>query len=353
MVRNANALSIQGQNLVLSRDVNQREILFASFKPAGLRIQAASKTGEWRVMEGEGKIVARFHARDLWLSGENLKVRRKRLPEQIRLVLTDRGIDGIAELDLETYLAGVLPSEMSLSWPLEALKAQAIAARSYLVSSLTPELHFDVEDSVRDQVFKVYPDREFDREEIRNRDQALAQTEGLVLISPKGTVVRAFYHAHCGGKTTRASDVWPGTESMGTARDPFCERKGSWKASLTREELSSGTGFSHIKQVEVAKRDFSGRVSQVNFVLENGVESLSSQTMRLNLGFDLVRSADFEVEQGSKQIVFRGLGFGHGVGMCQHGSRILAIRGKSAESILKHYFPRARIAHLSQIKTLL
>ena len=250
------------------------------------------------------------------------------------------------EMDLETYLLGVLAGEMKNDWPLEALKAQAILARTFV-------LKFCTEKESKYQGADISTDIEeaqaYDATGVNERvEQAVTETRGMVL-SNHGELPYAWFHAHSGGATERAVEGLnyekeePGytkiTQGRESAQAPEDTRE--WKAPFTEQEMIKALkqiGVKDIKQissVEVGKKGESGRAVTLRV---NG-ENVSAPELRLALDSTRLRSTlitDIDVQDG--KVIFSGKGYGHGVGMPQWGAYGMAEEGKTAEEIVRYYF---------------
>lgn len=256
-------------------------------------------------------------------------------PIRVRL---DRKTNTIATLDLETYLRGVLPAEMPASWPLEALKAQAVAARTFALfrQGQSRSKDFDVEADVMDQMFLT------DAETTKQAEQAIDETRGLVLQTPQGKFVAAYFHSDCGGHTEDARNVWGAGESTGTTGCPFSP-KSNWKLRLTLKQLAAKLRLP-LKAVELGARNESGRVSRVVLALADGSgRTIAANDFRHALGYGELKSTAFSISREGETYTFAGRGFGHGVGLCQWGARQMAKQGHSFKEILAHYYPKARL----------
>ncbi|HAF95358.1 MAG: hypothetical protein A2021_00920 [Elusimicrobia bacterium GWF2_52_66] len=252
----------------------------------------------------------------------------------------------IEYLPLEDYLYGVLPSEMSAGWPLEALKAQAVASRSYAVKNLAPGKDYDVTDGIDTQVYNG-------TKGINSRIlEAVNATRGEVL-KYKGKIVTAFFHACCGGHTGSARAAW-GEEvgkPLSGVSDPFCSGSfhHKWHLGISVADMLSfiqakGSTALKIKGIRLYKKDRSGRVITVLFVTDQGKLQVKVTDIRKRFG-----NSDFKslyltsvVREGG-YFEFSGRGWGHGVGMCQEGAKEMAKRGMSYKKILRHYYPGASI----------
>jgi stage II sporulation protein D len=314
------------------------------------RITIQSKTSNsWVVLKGEQRweILAPY----LKVTGQNLSTKGKALPPTFTLFSRGGRIDVIAEFEMERYLLGVLPSEMPAHWSIEALKAQAVASRSYAYSKMKEQTrsHFDVEANVNDQVFKWMNESIKHKESVK---EALLTTRGVVLQNNKGSFLRSFYHSHCGGQTEFANAVWEGARGGIVSKDRSCSIERPWVYTLTTQSLAKKLGIqSGIENIKVIARSGSGRVNAIEFTLSDQKKAvISAQKVRQTLGFMKLRSALFDVKRKNEEVQFVGRGFGHGVGMCQLGAKVYAEKGWGFEKILKHYYPGSRLENVLQIK---
>jgi stage II sporulation protein D len=245
----------------------------------------------------------------------------------------------LREIPLERYVAGVLEKEVHGGWPLEALKAQAVAARTYaLYRKLKPrDTRFDVMADTTDQVF------ESDEGHSKLIVRAVLETEGETLQSG-GKIFQAFFHSCCGGKSESANEVWAGAYPEPVTAihdDPYCARcpPARWEHRIDRGEFAS---------VEVSERDASGRAKTVLVSPRSDKpRTLPAIAFRQLLGNTNLKSTLFDVVEGGDQIVFEGRGAGHGVGLCQWGAKGMAEQGNSYREILDFYYPGAEIVPLS------
>jgi len=308
------------------------------------------------------------------MTGHKLLVNGTRASNRILLQKNGRALDVISILNLEQYVLGVLISEMPYSWPLEALKAQAIAIRSYAlaVKKEKENQRYHLESSVLDQLYRGIHEEDLKNPKYKKALRAVFETRELRLWSnrqamPKtaaSQIAKSFYHSDCGGSTIRPEAVWglrPARAAQIVALDPSCakRKKSSWENRISDKELNqllahtSQLASKTAGKVSLEKTDemnlgiraekshlLDGRVSQV--VLKMGSQILSQITgdsFRQILGFDRIKSTRFEVRQQGGSILVQGRGYGHGAGLCQWGSRDWALQGWDYQAILRHYYP--------------
>lgn len=241
-------------------------------------------------------------------------------------------------LALEDYLVGVLGSEMPKSFPEEALKAQAVAARTYALNKKLEQYSqpFHLGSSVISQVYKG-----LDVEDPRTRD-AVEATRGLVLtwqLQP----IEAYFHASCGGRTENGFDALGRDLPYLQAVDCPCGRlpTSHWTLDLKPGDLKS-LGGAKASALHVQGRSPTGRARRV----EVGARSIDAVTFRERIGYMKLKSLQFEIEKSGGGWKVQGHGFGHGAGMCQWGARVYAEKGWGFEKILQHYYPGTELQTL-------
>ncbi|OQW47417.1 MAG: hypothetical protein A4S09_15325 [Proteobacteria bacterium SG_bin7] len=325
-----------------------------------LTIENQGRNYTWSLEQISGKIIyLEDFSRPLSFSGKNLIYNNLKLPQKVTVVpiLQSSGKFSrfivLGVLKLESYLTGVLPGEMPLSWPLEALKAQLVTARTYTLKQIENRRNeiYDVDSTVRDQLF-IY-DAPMTDEKKKNLNLALEATRGLVLSNTKGDVVLANYHADCGGQTELAKNVWNYGVTGVAVSDYTCAFRpsGQWTFRISTQRLLNkirsevtAPSSSKLASIELMSSTVSGRVNVLGFVFADGSRSeIMATRLRELLGYSLLKSTRFEAFLLGDQITFTGRGFGHGVGLCQWGARDLAKSGKSFREILAHYFPSLKI----------
>lgn len=259
----------------------------------------------------------------------------------------------VGHMNIEDYLKGVLPHEMPSSWPLEALKAQAVASRSYALwkAKHQESANYDLRTSILDQMFRM--DRAHESLSLPPKVQeALKATHGVALIDVKENVLKAYFHSDCGGATDGARNVWGTDSRQGSIRDVACARRSSeWQSSWSRDRLQQRLnlelvlpGDAQLKDVLVRTQLKSERAEWVDLLFTNGIlKRVRGEDIRRMLGYDKIKSTLFAIEKTGASFNFKGRGFGHGVGLCQHGARAMAQAGEDYKTILHHYYPSATL----------
>ena len=269
---------------------------------------------------------------------------------ELHLLSDTQSCDLVNSIPLEAYITTLLAKEMHGSWPVEALKAQAVAARTYAFERLKRSNAgklYDLESSEKDQVSGTF----FDATE--NTLKASKETEGEILVGPSGKVAPAFFHSKCGGKTLRPDQVWGGVEEgYRSVNCTFCQKTGmkDWNGKIHNKKL--------VNMIDsVLKRYYSDNVVDTNIKLMP--DSLHNSELRLyagdrlhiikksylrNLaGREVLPSNNFIMSVKNNDFHVEGQGYGHGVGLCQLGALELAKRGYDYRQILSFYFPRHKI----------
>jgi stage II sporulation protein D len=278
--------------------------------------------------------------------------------------------DKVVEMKLEDYVVGVVAAEMPALFEEEALKAQAVAARTYVFAKLRAkggagcskhegadvctEVHCQAWISKEDR-FKAWGAEQ--SEELWEKiNKVVSETKGLVL-TYEGEVARSIqYHAVSGGKTEDSIDVF-GTSIpyLKSVDSPGEEESSSYTSTVTLEskdfidrikKLNSAviidTSKSLLSQISITQLTTGGRVKSIQI----GNKSFSGIDIRWAMG---LKSANFSVKADSSSVIFNVKGYGHGLGMSQWGAREMAKTGSTYDVILKHYYQGVEIMKISDI----
>lgn len=289
----------------------------------------------------------------------------------LRCIRDDGALTVVNVVNIEEYVYGVLPSEMFATWPLDALKAQAVLARTLALKrrGQFKDEGYDFENSTRSQVYLGVK-----REQARAID-AVDQTRGVVL-THDGKLSEIFFSSNSGGHTVNNGynlDYYKGVsesldnhfifplseasmyEFLNPEYKSYSATSGKskstyrWQRLFHAKELvtlfnNAGYACSRINSITVLKRNLSGHVEKIKVDTDRG-EHIISNELKIRKAFGNLRSSLFRVElikQNSKPIAFLfwGGGFGHGIGLSQYGAKGMAEAGHSWKKILKHYFPK-------------
>jgi stage II sporulation protein D len=258
----------------------------------------------------------------------------------------DKGLLVVNELPLEEYLVGLINCEISSAWPMEAIKAQAVIARSYAMYQKQARrgAPYQLESSVMDQVYGGC-----DLEDSRAA-RGVEETAGEV-ITYGDKVIQAFYHANCAGHTEAAKNVWG--QQVSYLRGVPCQycleaNPIRWELNLPLKKVEAalrGAGFQlwGVRDVRVEQRNESGRVQEIA-VTGSRTVIMSGVTFRKALGYGAVKSTNFDVAVSGDECRISGAGSGHGVGLCQWGAKQRAADGFDYREILSYYYPGVKLA---------
>lgn len=249
-------------------------------------------------------------------------------------------------MKMEDYIAGVVAGEMKADWPVEALAAQAILARTFTVQAIeekggVPERGTQASTDIKE--FQAYDGKAVSE----NVKKAIDMTRGMVVVY-QGKPIQAWFHASAGGITASAKeglafkdDEPPYIQSVQSPDDLAPADVQNWTASFTKKEVMDvlmklGKTVSSIESVEISKKGPSGRAMTI--LINKNIE-VSGPEMRVGLGSTKLKSMLLDkVETSGNGITFMGKGYGHGVGMSQWGANKMATMGKKPEEIIGQYF---------------
>lgn len=251
----------------------------------------------------------------------------------------------INHIDVEDYLKGVLYHEVSHWWPIEALKAQAIAARTYALYQKSIRKDFDY-DLTSDIYSQVYGGR---LSEKLKTNRAVKLTRGMVL-TYKNEIFPTYYHATCGGRTEDASNLWDiDLPPLKGVKCDFCRHsphyKWRYKVSVSKVERKlreAGYKIGGLKRITLRGKTSSGRIKELGLISKEEV-AVPTKDFRMILGPNSIRSTNFQIRVKGKRLYFEGRGWGHGAGMCQWGAFFLSLKRYKADRILRHYYPHTKL----------
>jgi len=257
----------------------------------------------------------------------------------------------INKLQVEIYLEGVLPNEISPSWNIEAIKAQAVAARTfaYYYKQKNTNLPYDLKSDTLSQVYTGLTGIN----EIFS--EAIDSTQNQVIIF-NNKIIAAYFHSACGGHTEDAEKVWErrvpylkGVPCNYCKAAPYYK----WEAEFTENEIiekfeSAGIHFTDIAAILPERVSSSGRWSSIKIIGKPKSIVINGNRFRLILGEEKLRSTKFKIRHLRKKWTIYGEGWGHGVGMCQWGARGMADKGYKYYQILRYYFRGTKIVKISE-----
>jgi stage II sporulation protein D len=271
----------------------------------------------------------------------------------VHLVRKGKGFSVINRVDLEEYVKGVVPAEVSSTWHPEMLKAQAVAARTYALyqQMLSATREYDVAATVQDQVYRGK--QGIDAGILR----AVEETRGLVITYQDAPIYAAF-SSTAAGLTEDAMNVWSkdypylkGVECPFDLMSPYYQWKSSFKIDTLEQSLRQ-QGFTVGSIATMTPLSFSrgGRVATLRILHSGGELVLRGEELRKAVGYTIIPSTQFAIESIGRDVVLSGFGAGHAVGMCQWGAKELAELGYPFSTILRYYYPGTELQHMTLTK---
>lgn len=340
-------LSVRGRYTV--RAWPSMQILSKGESLSGLRVAASGAdliVGKHKV-NARGIVVEPERERDLYLN-------QGRFRGSLRVILVpNQGLSAINVLGMEGYLYGVLHHEVAPWWPMDALKAQAIAARTYAYyqTLVNAAQEYDLKNTTSSQ---VYGGSTTERYRTRN---AVNLTRGQILTFER-KAFPAYFHATCGGKTAASDELWNIAlpPLRGGVLCSYCKISPHffWRRSVPLaqiEEVLRGHGqdVGRILRIEPISQTPSGRVGSVRITGTTRDYVIAAKDFRIWLGGDKLRSTRFLIQIVDDVAQFTGEGWGHGVGLCQWGALGQSLVGKSYKDILTFYYPDSAITDTEQV----
>jgi len=352
---------------IKNRMVRVSQKMFSSREQA-LSFAKRNNLKTYKVIENKGKVIINnqeFLLPLMIMSDSPIEYQGTRFNGMIRLTDSQNGsIKVLNCVDMEEYIAGVIPYEIGLEAPYEALKAQAVAARSQTIYKILNNRHasegFDLCNTTHCQVYKGLAKQN------ENTYRAAIETSNEILIY-NDQVVDAVFHSCCGGATEDAKDAW-GTNadylvhtkdyradvSDASESDPYCSQGGryigwyqkafEWTEKVSKASLGEKLGVGNVTDVQVLKRGKSGRIHKMKVIGTKGSETLNKELQIRSL-FDNAKSSNFTIKDNGSTYTLYGNGMGHGVGMCQIGAIVQAHLGYNYMDILSFYYKDTMISN--------
>jgi len=258
----------------------------------------------------------------------------------------------VVDMQMEEYIAGVVAGEMYNSWDKEALKAQAVLARTFTYDFLSSKnskyKHADISTDITEA-------QAYDESNINDAvREAVKETRGQVLMSG-GDYVKAWFHSNSGGKTTTANvglnyaDENPSyIVSVASPENAKNSQNFTWSQTFAKTDILNalrkmGVAVASVSNVKVGERSADGRA----ITLIIGGKEVNANTLRLNIGSTKMKSTWItNIKIDGNNVTFSGRGYGHGVGMSQWGAKVMAESGKKYDDILMHYFKNTELKKL-------
>ncbi|MBF0331073.1 MAG: SpoIID/LytB domain-containing protein [Candidatus Omnitrophica bacterium] len=264
------------------------------------------------------------------------------------------GFTVVNSIELELYIRGVLYHEISDKWPMEAIKAQAVATRTFALYSMEKfaARDYDVTNDIYSQVYGGKGSERY------RTNVAVRRTRGEVLMY-KGKIFPTFFHANSGGVTEDASELWDvdilplkgGVISTFSVNSPHYQWRRNFRLKDIQDGLNArGYKLGLIKDIQVIERNKSGRVRKLKIVTrDDKAETIEGKLFRDAVGPNLLRSNLYEVEMKGWYVDFVGRGWGHGVGMCQWGAYNMAMLHHDYKQILSYYYPSSDFVRIKGV----
>ena len=262
----------------------------------------------------------------------------------LKIIAANSRLSFISIVTVESYLRAVLPNEMSPSWKAEALKAQAVAARTFALKNRKRHKNegFDLCSENHCQKFS-------DIQIVDERtDKVIMETFGEVL-TYKGKLIEANFHTDSGGMTENAVDVWKIDYPYLRASTEIEIKTQPWQVNISISDFTKKLAadkknvgdiqFIKVTNLEIGKitddRSTSGRVKELTLIGTKGEIKLTGNEMRSIFN---LKSTMFDIFINNDEVVIKGYGYGHGVGMSQYGANAFAEHSYSYDKILYHYY---------------
>jgi len=264
-------------------------------------------------------------------------------------VTAQNKLTAVNKLGLEEYIMGVVPKETYASWPDEALKSQAVAARTFAVYHIKNHRKNDYD--IISPTHQLYGG--MSGEDPRTT-KAILETEGEVL-TYEDELLCTFFYTCCGGKTEKAENIFKKMKKYPKpVNSSYCKntKHYSWNFSIAvanaeqKFKLKGKSLYEPVTKIKVLKRFKSGRVAQIRFSSKKKSVVLTGEECRNVFGYNKLRSTLFNVKLKKGRIYFSGRGWGHAVGLCQWCSKGMADKDISYEKILYHFYPESKIKRL-------
>jgi stage II sporulation protein D len=256
-------------------------------------------------------------------------------------------ITAVNSINIEDYIKGVLYHEVSHHWPMEALKAQAVATRTYALYSMggAAGKEYDVTNDIYSQVYGGKNSERY------RTGLAVDRSTGEILVYGE-KILPAYFHATCAGMTEDAKELWEiNLAPLKGVPCLFCQDSPHmhWKKNFRLgdiEQLLNKRGYKTglIKDIAIVDRDRSGRISTLKITSREGQETVvKGKDFREAIGPNVLKSNSYDIEMKGYYVDFVGKGWGHGVGMCQWGARGMAAQQFTYKQVLAYYYPGSQL----------
>lgn len=270
----------------------------------------------------------------------------------LKVLVRGNGLSLVNDVDLEEYIKGVVPAEMSPSWHPEALKAQAVVARTYALYQrmLNKSREYDLVATVQDQVYQG-------RQGVDQRVQEAVESTRGIAVAYQNAPIYAAFSSTAAGPTEDAANVWskdlPYLKGVDCPFDVNAPRY-QWRAVLKVQDLETtfrrqGVDVGAIASLTPFAYSKAGRVTKLRILHSRGELILRGEDFRRLIGYSVIPSTQFDVESMGWEIAFSGRGSGHAVGLCQWGAKEMAEHGYPYTTILAYYFPGTELKRTTSL----
>ncbi len=281
------------------------------------------------------------HKKDIFYKEKIVTVNETKEEKVVKLLDSNK----IISLSLEDYIIGVVSCEMPASYEIEALKAQAVASRTYALEKMNYNNNYDLENSTNNQCYH-------DNEKLKSKwgnnyekyynkiSKAVNDTVGIYM-TYKGNIIKAFYFSTSNGYTEDVKDVFGSTlDYLVSVESPWDKNSKNFEktVSFNEEDFLKKLNINDktVNKIEILNKTKSNRIYDLSI---NNIK-FKGTTFRKLLG---IRSTDFEINKKDNIIYITTKGYGHGVGLSQYGSNEMAKLGYTYKEILKHYYKNIEI----------
>ena len=307
-----------------------------------------NKSKVYEIVGDKGLIIKSYDKRGIWVGS-------KRYAGLINIKNLKNQIFAVNIIGIEKYLKSVVGSEMPHKWPLEALKAQAIASRTYALKKTGDEL-YDIDSTQRDQVYNGLESKTY------TTNKAVNHTRSLV-ITHKNKLINALFHSSSAGMTENSEDVWRNKYPYLISVKDFDQNnpKMYWKKTFSNKELQilfpKIGGINDFEILDITK---TGRIKNIKLIGNYGSLDFSGTNLRKKMGLkstlfrfkfikNNIQQEKNEINNLNYSLVISGMGAGHGVGMSQWGAKQLAMNGYKAKDILEYFYTGIKIKPFKKI----
>ncbi len=270
----------------------------------------------------------------------------------LKVLARGGGLSLVNDVDLEEYIKGVVPAEMSPGWHPEALKAQAVVARTYALyqRTLNKSREYDLVATVQDQVYQG-------RQGVDQRVQEAVESTRGIAVAYQNAPIYAAFSSTAAGPTEDAVNVWskdlPYLKGVDCPFDVNAPRY-QWRAVLKVQDLEAtfrrqGVDVGAIASLTPFAYSRAGRVTKLRILHSRGELILRGEDFRRLIGYSVIPSTQFDVESMGVEIALSGRGSGHAVGLCQWGAKEMAEHGYPYSTILAYYFPGTELKRTSSL----